>query len=216
MKKLSTLLITCMMFLSSISVAYADPAYDIGRSIGNAIGNAIGSAPYKGDIDKSFYKDENFNFSYLNKFLVIAYIVPETANYVSDPYIANKYPVELKKRIGDKYIVKTMSDVAMQYITIHPDAAKLPQEQIVDNLIQYAKNSSDAIITANIYAYYATGNTNNVLVDFCITPVGWSNPVFSYKESRLNVERGNKEHTLDIITEHFIEKFKDTFHKKGE
>ena len=62
--------------------ANADYAYDLGRAIGNAMGNEMGNAGYKGDIDKTFYADENYNFEKLNSFLIVARIAPETANYV--------------------------------------------------------------------------------------------------------------------------------------
>ena len=211
MKKIFLMLLVLSLFLIPSPRVYADTAFDIGRAIGNAMGDGMANAPYKGDIDKNFYKDEFYDFSRLNKFLIIARIVPETANYVMDPYILTKYPALIQKEIGDKYKVKTMNDVTKQYFSLYPEKMNLPQEELTNNLVQFAQSTSDAIIFANIHAYFVAGRTNNAKVEFIITPVGESYTIFNYTESRLNVERGTKERTIKIIAEHFSDKFKDTF-----
>lgn len=214
MKKHLILTAAFLLALNFNSPAHADYAFDIGRAIGNAMGDGMANAGYRGDIDKSFYTDDNFDFSKLNSFLLVARIVPETANYVIDPYITAKYPALVKKEIGEKYTVKTMEDVTKQYLTLHPDDLNLPQEQLTNKLVSFAQSTSDAIVFANIHAYFVAGRANNAKVEFVIAPTGGAYPVFNYTESRLNVERGTKERTINIIAEHFADKFKDTFKKQ--
>lgn len=213
MKKLLILFSVYAMLVFPQS-ANADYAYDLGRAIGNAMGNEMGNAGYKGDIDKTFYADENYNFEKLNSFLIVARIAPETANYVFDPYIAAKLPNIIKKEIGEKYNIKTMNDVTKQYYELHPEAIKLPQKQQTKEIVQFAQTTNDALIFANIQAYFVSGRTNNAKVEFYITPVGAQTPIFHYTESRLNVERGTKERTISKIAENFADKFKDTFTQK--
>lgn len=211
MKKACILAVVCVFSLILCVPAYANYSYDIGRAIGNAMGDAMGSAGYRGDIDKSFFKEENFDFSTVNSFLVLARILPETANYVTDPYIANKMPNIIKNELKDKYVIKTMDDITKQYFKLHPDFINLPQEQLTQNIVQLANETCDAIVFVNIHAYFTAGRSNNAKVEFNINPMGENYTVLNYTESRLNVERGTKERTLLTIVDHFKDKFKDTF-----
>lgn len=211
MKKTCFLILACALSLNLYSPAYADYSYDIGRAIGNSMGDAMGAAGYRGDIDKNFFIEENFDFSTINSFLVLARILPETANYVTDPYIANKMPKIIKNQLSEKYNIKTMDDVTKQYFLLHPEAIHLTQEQQTQNIVQFANETCDAIIFINVHAYFTSGRSNNAKIEFNVNPMGVNYSVFNYLESRLNVERGTKERTLATIIDHFNDKFKDTF-----
>ena len=203
-------LIALICFLSIPSFCFADSYYDFGKDLGNAIGNAMGNAPYRGDIDKSFYKDEKFDFSTLKRFLLLTSVPQHCHPFVDDQFIIQKCNQAIQKELGKKYHIKTSDEVAEQYWKLHPDTVNLPPEQGRQRFIQFVSKTIDAAIFVNIQAYNTYGRACNAHLSFYITPITADMSVFNYTESRLNVENRSKAKTLGIILDHFSEKFKES------
>ena len=214
MKKILPLFLLILMFANT-ALAWSDPSYEAGKNIGNAMGDAMGKMPYHGDIDKSFYANDKFDFSTMKKFILLTTLDPRYSPFIDDQFIILKYDQAIQKKLSKKYTIKTMREIKEQYYRIHPEAVNLPVEQQTNSVITFAKETNDTIIIANIQAYNTRGYAVNTKVEFSISPLSAVQHVFNYTESRLNVENASKEKAINTILDHFYDKFEETIPKSN-
>lgn len=213
MKKILTLVLLLFAITNTV-FAWTDPSYEMGKNIGNAMGDAMGKMPYRGDIEKSFYADDKFDFSTMKRFALLTTIPPQYQQYIDDQFIVLKYEQEIQKKLGKKYTVKTMRDVKDQYYKLHPETVTISADQQTNAIINFAKETNDTIIIANIQCYNASKGVVNVKVEFLISPLSTVQHVFNYTESRFNVENNSREGSINTILKHFCDKFEETIPQK--
>lgn len=210
MKKAAVLLALLLSVLPAVSGQAYDSWFEVGRSIGTAIGNSMTPS---GSDDKNFYCDEYYDFSKI-KYLVIDASLPQNTSFISDPYIAKKYPEILKEKFGDKFKVKTAQEAVQEYYKywypIHPEYTA---EQHVQEMMRRITEEGGVLVHAVVAAYsqgaYGTGNC---WVIFDVQPYG-SDVVLSYSDMRMNAPRSSKEGMIKRISGKFVSKFMDVYEK---
>lgn len=150
----------------------------------------------------------------MKRFVLLTTIPPQYQQYIDDQFIVLKYDQEIQKKLGKKYTIKTMRDVKDQYYKLHPEVVNLSADQQTNAIINFAKETNDTIIIANIQCYNAFKGAVNVKVEFLISPLSTVQHVFNYTESRLNVENNNRKGSINTILKHFCEKFEETIPQK--
>lgn len=212
MKKTAALLALALSVLPVMGSYANDSWFDVGKSIGSAIGNSINS----GSDDKNFYCDEYYDFSKV-KYLVVTASLPQNTSFISDPYIAQKYPNVLKEKFGDKIKVKTIKEAILEYqkywAPLHPDYTV---EQHVQEMMRRIADEGGVVVYVTIAAYsqgaYGTGNCWLI---FSVQPYG-QNVVMSYSDMRMNAPRSSKEGMMRRISGKFVSKFMDAYESSLE
>lgn len=213
MKKTAALLALCLTVMPMMGSQAEDSWFEVGRSIGTAIGNSMTPS---GSDDKNFYCDEYYDFSQI-KYLVIDASLPQNTSFISDPYIAKKYPAILKEKFGDKIKVKTIEEAILEYqkywYQLHPEYTT---EQHVQEMLRRITDEGGVMLHAVVAAYsqgaYGTGNC---WVIFTVQPYG-RDVVMSYSDMRMNAPRSSKEGMLGRISGKFVSKFMDAYDQSVE
>lgn len=211
MKKSAILLSLALTVLPIMGNA-SDSWFDVGKSIGSAIGNSLNN----GSDDKNFYCDEYYDFSKV-KYLVVTANLPENRSFISDPYIAQKYPSILKQKFGDKIKVKTLAEAIQEYQKywqpLHPEYTL---EQHVQEMLSRIDAEGGVMVYVTIAAYsqgaYGTGNCWLI---FNVQPYG-QNVVMSYSDMRMNAPRSSKEGMMKRISGKFVSKFMDVCNSSAD
>lgn len=200
----------------STTASANDPWFDIGKAIGSSIGNPTTI----GNSDKNFYYDQNYDFSQIRYVVVASTVNPQAGGWVSDPYIAQKYPDIMWKALKEKGIPVFTFSVALKNYVDH-DAGKHPEytnEQHLAAALGKIYATGGVFVNANILAYsqdpYYSG-IGNCYINFTVYgPNGQT--IMYYSDKRLNAPRSSKEGMSERIAGAFAKKFNEVYKKANE
>lgn len=200
-----------------VTASANDPWFDIGKAIGSSIGNPN----TLGNSDKNFYCDPTYDFSQVRYVVVGSTINPQAGGWISDPYIAQKYPEVVWKALNEKKIPVFTFGVALKNYIDH-DASKHPEytnEQHVAAALGKIYSTGGVFVNAQIMAYsqdpYYSG-IGNCFINFTVYgPNGQT--IMYYSDKRLNAPRSSKEGMSERIAGAFAKKFNEVYKKaRGE
>lgn len=211
-------IITTLILSMFICTASAnDPYYQMGQSIGNSLGAALAQGQAnKGDIEKSFYYDDNFSLKPIKKILFFMEFPPETMHLIDEPSISLilMQMIDKEAKTKENYKMISLRDASMKYIKLHPEDKDLSNPECMARFVVFTTKTMDALLKVKVLSYNSYGSTSNVKLDYYISPMkNLDYDFFIYSESRTNVIGKNKSKVLKIINNHFFDKLDESYEK---
>ncbi|MGE1061234.1 hypothetical protein NXG27_01095 [Megasphaera paucivorans] len=201
-KTFYVMIFVLLLFVTVSSNVYADDWYNIGYSIGQSIGNSPAQD------DKSFYKDDKYDFTHIKKICVVSTVPPQCYAYISDPYITQKYTNYISHSFADICNMSSANEAGDVFTALYSDTLKPGSTEFNSAYITYIRKNYDAVLYVNIYAYNQNEGLGNVFMDFRLIDTKTGKDVMYYKDMRLNAPRSDKEGMIQRITNTFRTKFK--------
>ena len=216
MKKFFVVAMLSMMLLAQ--TCHADEMFDLGRSIGNAIGDGLGNSAriYRGQINKEFHKDKNFDFSKMKTFVVWAHPANGYDTHISSKYAFN-IPYDVIGEKLEEYDIQTNTEVVQLLAKINPQLQFSSVEERRQAYCNYVVNTKDGLIDIIIHSYYQYQGNGYCDIEVNIYDTKTlGDTVFYFREQRLDVPNRQPANLGKTIMNSFVGKFKKTFTKDKE